>query len=115
MVEILCPQCEGEIEVNDDALGVFECPLCNGEFEWNVEEDESLMTAQEAHQKMVGSVIQSNNPHGLYKMHPVEEVAEGAFLGVATSPKLRGRSCACALGARPAGELSNVFPADVWQ
>jgi hypothetical protein len=84
MVEILCPHCEGDIEVNDDASGVFECPLCNGEFEWNVEEDESLMTAQEAHQKMVGSVIQSNNPHGLYKMHPVEKVAEGAFLGVAT-------------------------------
>ena len=84
MVEILCPHCEGEIEVNDDALGVFECPLCNDEFEWNVEEDQSLMTAQEAHQKMVDSVIQSNNPNGLYKMHPVTKVAEGAFLGVAT-------------------------------
>ena len=84
MGEILCPHCEGEIEVDDDALGVFECPLCNGEFEWNVEKDERLTTAQEAHQKMVDSVIQSHNPHGLYKMHPVAKVAEGAFVGVAT-------------------------------
>jgi hypothetical protein len=37
MVEILCPHCEGEIELDDDASGEFECPLCNGEFEWNVE------------------------------------------------------------------------------
>lgn len=84
MVEILCPHCEGEIEVGDDALGAFECPLCNGEFEWNVEKDERLTTAQEAHQKMVDSVIQSHNSHGLYEMHPVAKVAEGAFVGVAT-------------------------------
>ena len=36
MVEILCPHCEGEIELDDDASGEFECPLCEGEFEWNV-------------------------------------------------------------------------------
>ncbi len=36
MVEILCPHCEGEIELDDDASGEFECPLCGGEFEWNV-------------------------------------------------------------------------------
>ena len=84
MVEILCPHCEGELELDDDASGEFECPLCNGEFEWNVEEDEKLRTTNEAHQKMVDSVIQSHNSHGLYKMHPVAKVAEGAFVGVAT-------------------------------
>ena len=42
MVEILCPHCEGEIELDDDASGEFGCPLCDGEFEWNVEEDESF-------------------------------------------------------------------------
>ena len=36
MVEILCPHCEGEIELDDDASGEFECPLCEGEFEWNI-------------------------------------------------------------------------------
>ncbi|MAH08511.1 MAG: hypothetical protein CL961_02445 [Euryarchaeota archaeon] len=42
MVEILCPHCEGEIELDDDASGEFACPLCDGEFEWNVEGDESF-------------------------------------------------------------------------
>ena len=36
MVEILCPHCEEEIELEDDASGEFECPYCSGEFEWNV-------------------------------------------------------------------------------
>jgi len=81
MVEILCPHCEGVIEVDDDALGEFECPLCNGEFEWNVEEDERLRTAKEAHQKMVDSVTQTDNPHGFNKMHPVAKVVAGAYVG----------------------------------
>jgi len=42
MVEILCPHCEGEIELDDNASGEFGCPLCDGEFEWNVVEDESF-------------------------------------------------------------------------
>ena len=37
MVEILCPHCEEEIELDDDASGEFACPYCEGEFEWNVE------------------------------------------------------------------------------
>ena len=41
MVEILCPHCEGEIELDDDASGEFECPLCGGEFEWNMDDEES--------------------------------------------------------------------------
>jgi len=34
MVEILCPHCEEEIELDDDAYGDFSCPHCDGEFEW---------------------------------------------------------------------------------
>ena len=37
MVEILCPHCEEEIELDDDAYGEFECPHCDGEFEWGEE------------------------------------------------------------------------------
>ena len=37
MVEILCPHCDEEIELDDDASGEFACPYCEGEFEWNVE------------------------------------------------------------------------------
>ncbi len=36
MVEILCPHCEDEIELDDGASGGFECPHCEGEFEWGV-------------------------------------------------------------------------------
>ena len=41
MVEILCPHCDEEIELEDDASGEFACPYCEGEFEWNTSEDES--------------------------------------------------------------------------
>jgi len=37
MVDILCPHCEEEIALDDDASGEFVCPYCGGEFEWNVE------------------------------------------------------------------------------
>ena len=37
MVDILCPHCEEEIALDDDASGEFVCPYCDGEFEWNVE------------------------------------------------------------------------------
>ena len=36
MVDILCPHCEEEIELEDDASGEFACPFCEGEFEWNM-------------------------------------------------------------------------------
>ena len=43
MVEILCPHCEGEIELDDDAKGEFACPLCDGEFEWGMDDEEDGM------------------------------------------------------------------------
>ena len=42
MVEILCPHCEEEIELDDDASGEFACPHCEGEFEWNVDTDSGV-------------------------------------------------------------------------
>ena len=39
MVEILCPHCEEEIELEDNVFGTFECPHCESDFEW---EDSSL-------------------------------------------------------------------------
>lgn len=38
MVEILCPHCEEEVELDDDASGTYSCPHCDGEFEWGIEE-----------------------------------------------------------------------------
>lgn len=37
MVQILCPHCEEELELDDDASGEFACPYCEGEFEWNMD------------------------------------------------------------------------------
>ena len=42
MVDILCPHCEEEIALDDDASGEFVCPYCDGEFEWNVEPEVGL-------------------------------------------------------------------------
>ena len=38
MGDILCPHCEGDIELPDDEFGEFSCPLCEEDFIW---EDES--------------------------------------------------------------------------
>lgn len=44
MVEILCPHCEEEIELDDDAKGEFGCPYCDGEFEWGMEDEDDLVS-----------------------------------------------------------------------
>ena len=35
MVEILCPHCEEEIGLDDDAVGEFSCPYCDEDFTWD--------------------------------------------------------------------------------
>jgi hypothetical protein len=42
MVEILCPHCEEEIGLDDDAVGEFICPHCDGDFEWGEPEEADL-------------------------------------------------------------------------
>tara|TARA_B100001758_G_C18067692_1_gene431532 strand:+ start:195 stop:602 length:408 start_codon:yes stop_codon:yes gene_type:complete len=35
MVEIQCPHCGEDIELEDEASGLFDCPYCNDEFAWD--------------------------------------------------------------------------------
>ena len=35
MVEILCPYCDEEIGLDDDAIGEFSCPYCDEDFTWD--------------------------------------------------------------------------------
>jgi uncharacterized Zn-finger protein len=35
MVEIQCPHCDEDIELEDGSYGLFDCPYCGGEFEWD--------------------------------------------------------------------------------
>ena len=37
MVEIECPHCDEDIELDDDEFGLFECPDCEEEFLWEQE------------------------------------------------------------------------------
>jgi len=39
MVQIHCPHCENEIELDDGASGEFACPYCEDEFEWNIQHE----------------------------------------------------------------------------
>lgn len=62
MVEILCPHCEEEIELDDDAKGEFACPHCEGEFEWGMDEVDELdsFMAEVDHGIMVNHPAQQN-------------------------------------------------------
>ena len=63
MVEILCPHCEEEIELDDDAYGEFSCPYCDGEFEWG-EAPKSKARSGSASQPMSGIKAGSHALHG---------------------------------------------------
>ena len=43
MVAILCPHCQGEVELDADESGEFECPHCGREFEWNIKDGDSTI------------------------------------------------------------------------
>ena len=63
MVEIVCPHCDEEIALNDDASGEFVCPLCDGTFEWNItpakgmEEPSSIEAQERARARSLGLKI----------------------------------------------------------
>ena len=65
MVEILCPHCEEEIELDDDAYGEFSCPYCDGEFEWGEEpKSKSKARAMLDSEPMSGIKAGSHALHG---------------------------------------------------
>ena len=63
MVEILCPHCEEEIELDDDAFGEFECPYCEGEFEWG-EKPKARAKVNVSSEPMSGIKAGSHALHG---------------------------------------------------
>ena len=44
MIELLCPHCEEEIGLDDDAVGEFSCPHCDEDFTWDSSLDEGGST-----------------------------------------------------------------------
>ena len=64
MVEILCPHCEEEIALDDDAYGEFSCPYCDGEFEWGDHPKAGLKRADNS-QPMDAVKAGSHALHGL--------------------------------------------------
>jgi len=41
MVEIQCPHCDEDVELENDVFGLFDCPHCDEEFIWEDDEDVS--------------------------------------------------------------------------
>ena len=61
MVEILCPHCDAEIELDDDAYGEFSCPVCDGELEWG---QKPKAVTKSTTEPMSGVVALSHALHG---------------------------------------------------
>lgn len=77
MVEILCPHCEGEIELDDDAKGEFACPLCDGEFEWGMDEDDDDLDF------MVGEPSNSRDILHEFTDNPAIRITAGSIFATA--------------------------------
>ena len=54
MVEIPCPHCHKDIELEDDAFGLFDCPHCDEEFIW--EDDEGVSNEHIANPAVISGV-----------------------------------------------------------
>ena len=69
MVEILCPHCEGDIELPDGEYGEFSCPLCEEDFIW---EEDSISENESNHDPV--SFIESENIELSYKLAAIAVV-----------------------------------------
>ena len=70
MVEIQCPSCEADIELEDGVFGLFDCPVCGEEFSWD--DDEESFDEE---------ITQPEDPLGLIILKLI--VKYGLFLSVA--------------------------------
>ena len=43
MTIIQCPHCDGDVELADGAVGLFDCPHCNNEFEYGDEAPSNII------------------------------------------------------------------------
>jgi hypothetical protein len=69
MVEILCPHCDGDIELADGEYGEFSCPLCEEDFIW---EEDSISENESNHDPV--SFIESENIELSYKLAAIAVV-----------------------------------------
>ena len=46
MVEIQCPHCDKNIELEDGISGMFDCPYCHNEFTWGNEKQTKQISNQ---------------------------------------------------------------------
>ena len=69
MVEILCPHCDGEIELPDGEYGEFSCPLCEEDFIW----EEDSISENESNNDPV-PFIESENIELSYKLAAIAVV-----------------------------------------
>ena len=69
MVEILCPHCEGDIELPDGEYGEFSCPICEEDFIW---EEDSISENESNHDPV--SFIESENIELSYKLAAIAVV-----------------------------------------
>lgn len=70
MVEIQCPSCEADIELEDGVFGLFDCPVCGEEFSWDDDEE-----------KFDEEITQPEDPLGLMILKLI--VKYGLLLSVA--------------------------------
>ena len=75
MVEILCPHCDGDIELPDGEYGEFSCPLCEEDFLWeddSLSEEDSISEDEAVHGPV--SFIESENIELSYKLAAIAVV-----------------------------------------
>ena len=55
MTIIQCPHCDGDVELPDGAVGLFDCPHCNNEFEYGSENPSNIIKL--SYKPSVGIII----------------------------------------------------------